>query len=157
MGRLYTREELLIQRALWKQQGRRVVFTNGCYDLLHPGHIRLLEHTRSLGDLLILALNTDDSVRRLKGPGRPRILQEDRMVMLAGLEVVDYVVCFEDDTPTALLEALRPQILVKGAAYRDGVVVGREVVEGYGGRIAFVPELQGFSTSTLLAADGLAE
>jgi D-beta-D-heptose 7-phosphate kinase/D-beta-D-heptose 1-phosphate adenosyltransferase len=102
-------------------------------------------------------VNSDASVRRLKGPGRPRILQEDRMVMLAGLEVVDYVVCFDDDTPTALLEALRPQILVKGAAYRDGVVVGREVVEGYGGRIAFVPELQGFSTSALLATDELAE
>ena len=108
---------------------------------------------RDTADILIVALNSDASVRRLKGPGRPAISEEDRTIMLADLEGVDYVICFDDDTPIPLLEVLRPDVLVKGEEYREGEVVGREVVEGYGGRIAYVAQLPGFSTTGLLGKD----
>jgi D-beta-D-heptose 7-phosphate kinase/D-beta-D-heptose 1-phosphate adenosyltransferase len=130
--------------------GRTVVFTNGCFDLLHLGHHRLLEGARRQGDLLVVAVNSDASIRRLKGPGRPAVKEEDRVLMLAGLEFVDYVVVFDEDTPNKLLRALKPHVLVKGSEYRDGVVVGREIVEGYGGRIAFVDMVPGVSTTELL-------
>jgi D-beta-D-heptose 7-phosphate kinase/D-beta-D-heptose 1-phosphate adenosyltransferase len=133
-----------------KEAGRVVVFTNGCFDLLHLGHHELLNGARREGDLLIVAVNSDASVRRLKGPGRPRINQENRVLMLAGLEAVDYVVVFDEDTPDHLLAALRPDVLVKGSEYRSGVVVGREIVEGYGGRVAFVEQVPGISTTAIL-------
>jgi D-beta-D-heptose 7-phosphate kinase/D-beta-D-heptose 1-phosphate adenosyltransferase len=135
-----------------RERGRTVVFTNGCFDLLHRGHHHLLNGAAAEGDILIVAVNSDASVRKLKGPGRPSTPEEDRMLMLANLEVVSYVVSFDEDTPIPLLEAMRPDVLVKGEEYRQGVVVGREVVEGYGGRIAFVSELPGYSTTTLLGA-----
>ena len=131
--------------------GKQVVFTNGCFDLLHPGHHHLLHGAAAEGDILIVAVNGDASIRRLKGPGRPVIPEEERLLQLAALEVVDYVIAFEEDTPIPLIEALRPEVLVKGEEYRDGVVVGREIVEGYGGRIAFVSQVPGFSTTAILA------
>ncbi|MCX6637414.1 MAG: adenylyltransferase/cytidyltransferase family protein, partial [Acidobacteria bacterium] len=106
MGRLYSREELVHARAGWRQRGLRVVFTNGCYDLLHPGHIRLLERARSLGDVLILALNSDASVERLKGPTRPLIPERDRAALAAMLEAVDAVTVFDEDTPRELIAAV---------------------------------------------------
>ena len=133
-----------------REAGKTVVFTNGCFDLLHVGHHHLLHGASEMGDLLVVAVNSDASVRRLKGPTRPRISQEERMLMLSGLEVVDFVVCFEEDTPIPLLEALRPDVLVKGEEYKNGVVVGREVVEGYGGQVTFVAHIPGISTSTIL-------
>ncbi|MCZ6794982.1 MAG: bifunctional heptose 7-phosphate kinase/heptose 1-phosphate adenyltransferase [Planctomycetota bacterium] len=133
-----------------RSAGKRIVFTNGCFDFLHLGHHHLLDGARQEGDLLVVAVNSDDSIRRLKGEGRPRILEEDRVRMLAGLEAVDYVTVFEEDTPNHLLEALRPDVLVKGSEYRDGVVVGREIVEGYGGQVAFVDQIPGISTTELL-------
>jgi D-beta-D-heptose 7-phosphate kinase/D-beta-D-heptose 1-phosphate adenosyltransferase len=150
VGKIKKVDELLPLVEAARNAGRQVVFTNGCFDLLHRGHHHLLHGASSEGDLLIVALNSDASVRRLKGEGRPAISQEDRTIMLADLEVVDYVTCFDDDTPIPLLESLRPDVLVKGEEYRDGVVVGREVVEGYGGRIAYVAQLPGFSTTGLL-------
>src|ERR1051326_7198915 len=105
MGKFYTRPGLIAARAEWKQAGRTVVFTNGCYDLLHPGHIRLLEQARSLGDILILALNSDDSVRRLKGPSRPLIAERDRVEIACALEAVDAVTIFGEDTPRELIAA----------------------------------------------------
>jgi D-beta-D-heptose 7-phosphate kinase/D-beta-D-heptose 1-phosphate adenosyltransferase len=130
--------------------GKKVVFTNGCFDLLHPGHHQLLHGARREGDLLIVGVNRDASIRRLKGPGRPVVTEPDRFFMVAALEVVDYVVPFAEDTPIPLLEALRPDVLVKGEEYRTGIVVGRELVEGYGGRVAFVAQLPGFSTTGLI-------
>ncbi|MEI9813394.1 MAG: adenylyltransferase/cytidyltransferase family protein [Acidobacteriota bacterium] len=115
MGVFYTRKELVDQRATWRATGKTVVFTNGCYDILHPGHIRLLERARSLGDLLILALNTDDSVARLKGPTRPLMSEEDRAAMALALESVDAVTFFDEDTPRELISVVLPDILIKGA------------------------------------------
>lgn len=130
--------------------GRIVVFTNGCFDLLHPGHVRLLQDAKQFGDILVVGLNSDRSVQRLKGPGRPIFQEDDRVSMLAALACVDYVVVFEEDTPIPLLERLRPDILVKGDEYSPDQVVGREVVEGYGGRVERIPVVQGLSTTDIV-------
>lgn len=134
----------------WRLNGQQLVFTNGCFDLLHPGHVSLLEQARALGNRLIVGLNADDSVRRLKGPERPLMKQNDRARMLAALECVDMVVLFEEDTPLALIEALQPDVLVKGGDYRPEEVVGRDSVLASGGRVEIIPLLEGFSTTTLL-------
>jgi len=138
-----------IQVQAWKAFGQRVVFTNGCFDLLHPGHIHLLSHSKELGDRLVVGLNSDDSVRRLKGPGRPILTERDRAALLSSLDCVDLVILFEEDTPDLLIEALTPDILAKGADYRPEEVVGRETVESYGGRVHLVPVLQGYSTAAI--------
>jgi D-beta-D-heptose 7-phosphate kinase/D-beta-D-heptose 1-phosphate adenosyltransferase len=134
----------------WRNSGLRVIFTNGSFDLLHPGHIHLLHQARALGDRLIVALNTDRSVRRLKGPDRPILSESDRAVLLAALSCVDLVVLFDEDTPLSLIEGLRPDILVKGSNYRIDEVMGRELVEGYGGHVELVPVLKGYSTKMIV-------
>ena len=151
MGRLYTRPDLIAQRALWRSAGKAVVFTNGCYDLLHPGHIRLLEQARSLGDILILALNSDDSVRRLKGPSRPLINQQDRAEVAVSLAAVDAVTIFDEDTPRELIAALLPDILVKGADWAHWIA-GREEVEAAGGRVLALALEPGYSTTGIVEA-----
>ncbi len=145
-----------IQVQAWKASGQRVIFTNGCFDLLHPGHIHLLGHAKELGDRLIVGLNSDASVRRLKGAGRPILSQRDRAHLLSSLDCVDLVVLFHEDTPELLLEALTPDILVKGADYRPEEVVGRASVESYGGRVHLVPVLPGYSTTALATRVALA-
>jgi len=145
------REELLLSVEAARQMGKSIVFTNGCFDMLHYGHQHLLDGAAQEGDVLIVAVNSDASIRRLKGPERPQTEEEVRLRMIAALEAVDYVLSFEDDTPMPLLEALRPDVLVKGEEYRTGIVVGRELVESYGGRVAFVSQVPGISTSALLA------
>ena len=149
MCRFYSREELLVERARWKQDGKRVVFTNGCYDVLHPGHVRLLEQARSLGDVLILALNSDDSVRRLKGPARPLFPLEQRAQLAAALEAVDAVTAFDEDTPRELIAAILPDILVKGSDWSH-FIAGREEVEAAGGKVVTIPLEQGFSTTNIV-------
>jgi len=146
MGRTYSREELKAVRDTWKSDGKRVVFTNGCYDLLHPGHIRLLEQARSLGDVLILALNTDDSVRRLKGPTRPLISQDLRAGLAYRLEAVDAVTFFDEDTPRELIAEILPDILVKGADWSH-FIAGREEVESAGGLVMTLPLEPGYSST----------
>lgn len=146
---VFTREELISQRNRWRQQGRTVVFTNGCYDLLHPGHIRLLEQARSLGDVLVLALNSDASVRLSKGPGRPTIPEAERGALAAALEAVDAVVFFDEDTPRELITAVLPDILVKGADWSH-FVAGREEVEACGGKVITVSLEPGFSTTNIV-------
>jgi len=138
MGVFYTREELTQARQNWRSAGRTVVFTNGCYDILHPGHIRLLEQARSLGDILILALNTDSSVQRLKGPSRPLIPQDDRVQLACALEAIDAVTLFDEDTPRELIAEVRPDILIKGADWAH-FIAGREEVEAAGGRVMALP------------------
>lgn len=133
----------------WKSSGTRVVFTNGCFDLLHPGHISLLYQARALGDRLVVGLNTDASIRRLKGSGRPILSEQDRAAMLSALECVDLVVHFDQDTPVQLIQAIRPDILVKGSDYTLDRVVGREIVESYGGCVKLVDLVQGYSTTGL--------
>ena len=140
---------MIDQRAAWKSAGKTVVFTNGCYDVLHPGHIRLLESARSLGDVLILALNTDSSVQRLKGPARPLISQNERAELAAALQAVDAVTLFDEDTPRELIAALLPDILIKGADWAH-FIAGREEVEAAGGKVLALPLEPGYSTTGIL-------
>ncbi len=132
-----------------KQLGQKVVFTNGCYDLLHAGHVQYLQEAATLGDCLIVALNSDDSTRRLKGPTRPVISEQQRSMMLAALECVDHAVVFDEDTPLALLERLRPNVLVKGGT--TPIVVGRELVESYGGEVRILSEVPNVSTTRIVS------
>jgi rfaE bifunctional protein nucleotidyltransferase chain/domain len=137
------------QRALWGRQGKTVVFTNGCYDLLHPGHVRLLEEARSLGDVLILALNSDASVRRMKGPSRPLIAENGRAAMALALTAVDAVTLFDEDTPRELIAEVLPDVLVKGADWSH-FIAGREEVEAAGGRVLTVALEPGYSTTNIV-------
>lgn len=140
-------KKLLTLRELWRWEGKTVVFTNGVYDILHPGHVRLLEKSRSLGDVLILALNSDASARRLdKAPGRPVNTLKDRAAVCAALGCVDVVVSFGEDTPEALLSKVRPDVLVKGGDYKPSQVAGRQ----YAKKVAIVPLKSGYSTTGLI-------
>jgi rfaE bifunctional protein nucleotidyltransferase chain/domain len=149
VGRLYSRAELVVQRQRWKHKGKTVVFTNGCYDLLHPGHIRLLEQARSLGDVLILALNSDAGTRRAKGPGRPMIPEGERAELALALEAVDAVVLFDEATPRELIASVLPDVLVKGADWAH-FVAGREEVEAAGGKVLTVALEPGYSTTNIV-------
>ena len=140
--------------AAWRDAGQRVVFTNGVFDLLHPGHVTYLEEARALGDRLVVGLNADASVRRLKGPTRPLQVAEDRAVVLAGLKAVDLVVEFAEDTPLELLEALRPDVLVKGGDYTVETIVGATEVMAWGGEVRVLGFVPGKSTTGLVARMG---
>lgn len=134
-----------------KAAGKRVVFTNGCFDLLHLGHARYLRAARALGDALVVGLNSDASVGRLKGPGRPLVPEEDRAEMLAALEAVDYVTVFGEDTPAPLVAEIAPDVIVKGGDYRPEEVAGGASVRAAGGRVVIIPLIEGRSTSGLIA------
>jgi rfaE bifunctional protein nucleotidyltransferase chain/domain len=149
VGPFYSRAELVEQRARWKRQGKTVVFTNGCYDLLHPGHVRLLEQARNLGDVLILALNSDAGVRRMKGPSRPLIGEKERAAMALALAAVDAVTLFDEETPRELIAEVLPDVLVKGADWAH-FVAGREEVEAAGGRVLTIALEPGYSTTNLV-------
>lgn len=149
-GKLLSRRELVARAAAWRMEGKRIVFSNGCFDLLHAGHLALLGHAAKLGDVLILAINSDASVRRLKGEGRPLVPQAERAALLAALTCVDAVTIFDEDTPLAVLEEVKPHVLVKGGDYQPSEVVGRELVEGLGGRVEIVPLTPEKSTTSLL-------
>lgn len=150
MGQVVTQRELLSRVAELKATRRRIVFTNGCYDLLHPGHIRLLEQARRLGDILILALNTDRSVRENKGLGRPIISQDERAEVAAALDSVDYVVLFDEATPREIIAKVLPDVLVKGGDWGPDEIVGREEVKAAGGRVVSIPVEAGYSTSSII-------
>ena len=138
------------ERQGWREDGRSVVLTNGCFDLLHPGHVCLLEAARRQGDVLLVAINSDASVRAIKGPGRPMIPEAERVEVLLALEAVDRVVVYDDPTPRAVIERLLPDVLVKGADWAEDAIVGRAEVEGAGGRVVRVPLVSGRSTSRLV-------
>ena len=150
MGRVVTQEELLSRVAEAKAAQRRIVFTNGCYDLLHPGHTRLLEKARELGDVLVLALNSDRSVRANKGAGRPIVNEEERGEVAAALAAVDYVVLFDDPTPREIIAKILPDVLVKGGDWGPKEIIGREEVEAAGGRVVSIPFESGYSTSSII-------
>lgn len=135
---------------LGKPRTERLVFTNGCFDLLHPGHVAYLDAARRLGDRLVVGVNTDASVRRLKGAQRPLVPEQARAAVLAGLAAVDAVVFFEQDTPAELIALLRPDVLVKGGDYAPSQIVGRETVEADGGEVRVIPFLPGYSTTELV-------
>jgi rfaE bifunctional protein nucleotidyltransferase chain/domain len=135
---------------LARARGGRVVFTNGVFDLLHPGHLRYLQHSRSLGDALIVGVNTDQSVRAIKGEARPVTPEHERAEILAALDCVDCVVLFEEHTPYELIKRLQPDVLVKGADWSEKDMIGRDVVEARGGRVVRVPFETGYSTTSIL-------
>jgi len=150
VGVLVTQSQLLEIRAAAKRAGQTVVFTNGCFDLIHRGHVELLNRAKALGDILIVGLNTDASMRRIKGDSRPILPQEDRAFLLINLRAVDYVCFFEEDTPEQMIRALRPDVLVKGADYQLDQVVGADIVQQAGGRVVLIDLIQGRSTTGLI-------
>jgi len=150
MGRIVSQEELIAVLGRPKRGSQRVVFTNGCFDLLHPGHIRTLEEARALGDVLVVGLNRDASVREAKGDSRPVVVEDERAELLAALEAVDLVVLFGEPTPRELIGQLLPDVLVKGADWGSTEIVGREEVERAGGRVVSIPLEPGYSTTSIL-------
>jgi len=149
LGEVLSLEEAKRRRTAARVLGRRFVFTNGCFDLIHPGHTELLRRARSFGDYLLVGLNSDRSVRALKGPNRPVQGELARAQVVAALASVDYVVLFDEDTPLRLIQELVPDVLVKGGDYTPATVVGRDVVEKAGGRVQVVPLIPGFSSSQI--------
>ncbi len=149
-AKIASREVLARRLEEERRRGKTVVFTNGCFDLLHVGHVKYLQAARRLGDLLVLGLNSDASIRRLKGPKRPLISQEERAHIMAALNCIDYVVVFDEDTPRDLICALRPQILVKGGDYTPEGVVGKDLVESWGGRVELIHFVDGKSTTGIV-------
>jgi rfaE bifunctional protein nucleotidyltransferase chain/domain len=143
-------ETIVADRSRWRAEGRRVVFTNGCFDLLHPGHLALLEAARAEGDLLVVGLNSDRSVRALKGPGRPVLPEAERAEALLALEAVDRVVAYDEPTPEVVIRALVPDVLVKGEDWAADAIVGSDVVTAAGGRVVRVRLVPGRSTTALL-------
>jgi D-beta-D-heptose 7-phosphate kinase/D-beta-D-heptose 1-phosphate adenosyltransferase len=133
-----------------KAKGKRIVFTNGCFDLLHIGHVRYLEKARALGDILVVGVNSDSSVQKIKGPKRPLLPEEERTEILSGLGCVDYITLFNEIDPLKLITSLRPDVLVKGGDWTREEIVGREVVERCGGEVVIIPFVQGVSTSNLI-------
>jgi len=150
MGEITTKANLLRLREQWKFFGKKVVFTNGCFDLLHRGHIDYLAKAKSLGDVLVIGLNDDASVRRLKGPQRPLVEQGDRAEILASLKSVDFVCLFSEDTPYELIKAVVPDVLVKGADWPVDKVVGKDIVESAGGNVQTIEFLPNRSTTGLI-------
>jgi rfaE bifunctional protein nucleotidyltransferase chain/domain len=150
VDKVVERTVLVDQVADAHRAGKRVVFTNGCFDLIHVGHVRYLAAAREAGDLLVVAINDDASVRRLKGPERPLVTATARAEVMAALAAVDYVTIFAEDTPATLIAAVLPDVLVKGADWAPDEVVGRDVVEANGGRVLLIPVVEGFSTTALV-------
>ncbi len=150
MQKIFSKEHLAEQLTRLRRQGKRIVFTNGCFDLIHSGHVYTLAQAKTFGDILVVGVNADASVKRLKGDKRPILDQASRLTLLAALEVVDYVTTFEEDTPLALIRRLQPHILVKGGDWRLEAIVGKEVVEHAGGRVVAIRHQDGFSTTNLI-------
>ena len=143
-------DELMRRREELRRQGLKVVFTNGCFDLLHPGHVQYLAEARSLGDILIVALNSDRTVRILKGAGRPILSEGERAQVVSALNAVDYVIVFDQETPRELISRLLPDVLVKGGDWPVDEIVGREEVESAGGRVLSLPYVEGSSTTDII-------
>lgn len=150
MGEVVTRTELKQRIATLKRDRKRVVFTNGCFDILHPGHIRMLEKARSLGDALVVGINSDPSVQEMKGPQRPVIPDSERAELLAALAAVDFVTIFDEPTPRELITEILPAVLVKGSDWGPDEIVGREEVEAAGGEVVSIPLEAGYSTTKLI-------
>lgn len=155
MNKILSRNDLGERVAQLKGEGKRIVFTNGCFDILHIGHVRYLEEAKGLGDILVLALNSDVSVRSIKGPLRPVVPQDERAYIMASLEVVDYVTIFDEETPLTLIEDIAPDILVKGGDWTPDTVVGRETVAQRGGRVVIIPQISESSTGTAASTTGV--
>jgi len=149
-SKIFSLDDLKNQVNAWKQAGEEVVFTNGCFDIIHRGHIEVLAQTSDLGDRLIIGLNSDTSIQKLKGKNRPIIEEQSRAILLASLEFVDAVVIFSEDTPLKLISALLPDVLAKGGDYEIETIVGHEIVQQNGGKVKLVPFVDGFSSTTII-------
>lgn len=150
MNKILTRKEIAKEAARLKESGKRIVFTNGCFDILHAGHVRYLADARAQGDALVVGINSDESVRQIKGNKRPVISQEQRAEVLSGLSSVDYVVLFNEPDPLNLIREVNPDVLVKGGDWAEENIVGADYVKGKGGRIIRIPVVQGISTSSII-------
>ena len=150
MNKITPRNELKATVDRLKREGKKVVFTNGCFDILHAGHTRYLREARKLGDVLILALNSDSSVRSIKGPMRPIVPEAERAEVVASLDSVDYVTVFDELTPLELIEFLQPDVIVKGGDWAEKDIVGAEAVRKWGGRVAIMPVIEGASTTNII-------
>jgi rfaE bifunctional protein nucleotidyltransferase chain/domain len=150
MSKITPRNELKATVERLKREGKKVVFTNGCFDILHAGHTRYLREARKMGDALILALNSDSSVRSIKGPMRPIVPEAERAEVVGALDSVDYVTVFDELTPLELIEFLRPDVIVKGGDWAEKDIVGAETVRKWGGRVAIMPEIEGASTTNII-------
>jgi len=148
--KIMTGARLQRRLAAWRRQRKRIVFTNGCFDLIHPGHVRYLRAAKRCGDVLVVGLNSDASVRRLKGPERPLVSQDDRCEVVAALEMVDGVTLFDEDTPRELIAALQPDVLVKGGDWSPDRIVGADLVRARGGTVRSLQFAKGYSTSALV-------
>jgi rfaE bifunctional protein nucleotidyltransferase chain/domain len=151
VGKVVTREELIREVSDARSAGLSIVFTNGCFDILHRGHVDYLQQAAALGDVLVVGMNTDRSVRALKGDERPIVPQDDRAYVVAALGSVDYVCLFDEDTPFELIGDVLPDVLVKGAGYTRDTIVGADLVEARGGKVVALPELEGRSTRAIIA------
>ena len=149
-SKIFTIEELKAKTNSWKENGQKVVFTNGCFDIVHRGHIELLARTADLGDKLIIGLNSDSSIQKLKGEDRPIINEQSRAVLLAALSFVDAVVLFSEDTPLNLISTLVPDVLAKGGDYEIETIVGYEIIQQNGGEVILVPFVDGFSSTAII-------
>ena len=149
-SKIYTQSELVEQSKVWRNNGEKIVFTNGCFDLVHRGHIEVLANTADLGDKLVVGLNSDSSIQNLKGKNRPIIDENSRAILLASLQFIDAIVLFSEDTPHQLIETILPDILVKGGDYKIEEIIGHEVVLQNGGEIILVPFIDGFSTTNIV-------
>ena len=150
MEKILKRDALILRIQELKQADQKIVFTNGCFDILHPGHVRYLQNARRLGDALVVGVNSDRSVRELKGPLRPILTEQERCLILSGLESVNYVSVFDEPTPLALIQSVLPHVLVKGGDWGLSEIVGRETVEASGGTVTSLPYETGQSTSSIV-------
>jgi len=150
MGEMKDREELKHILKEERRKGKTIVFTNGCFDILHPGHLYLLQEAKNRGDILVVGINSDASLKRLKGEERPIFPQEERAEILASLEMVDYATVFEEDNPYNIINELKPRVLVKGGDWKKEEVIGRDLVESWGGEVVIIPYKKGYSTSGIL-------
>ena len=148
--KIYSLKELENKVNTWKQVGEEVVFTNGCFDIIHRGHIEVLAQTADLGDRLIIGLNSDSSIQKLKGKNRPIIDEQSRAILLASLSFIDAVVLFSEETPINLINTLKPDVLAKGGDYEISTIVGHKVVQENGGKVILVPFVDGFSSTTII-------
>ena len=149
MKNILSWEELKNEVERHRREGSKIVFTNGCFDILHAGHVRYLRQARAVGDVLVLGLNSDSSVQKIKGEKRPIVSQEERAEVVASLKAVDYVTLFEETTPLNLIAFLKPDVLVKGADWREDEVVGRNQILSWGGRVVLIPVVEGASTTNI--------
>ena len=149
-SKIFSLDDLKNQVNAWKQAGKKIVFTNGCFDIIHRGHIEVLAQTAYLGDRLIIGLNSDSSIQKLKGEDRPIMTENSRAILLAALSFVDAVILFPEDTPINLISTLLPEILAKGGDYEIETIVGHEIVQNNGGQVILVPFVEGFSSTTII-------